>query len=476
MAVIGKKRAGGITYYAVFSWQGKRVWERSGSDRREAARLEARRRREVATGTYQPSPMSGATTVGQFAREWLDGRTNRTADKDRGRLEDYVLPKRWFAELPIVDVRPRHIIELIAELKKTIGVRTGAPLSPKSVANTYTALRTMFRDARIRELVAVDPCVVPRGTIRHRTVKKVGMYERGEAAALVRDERVEPNKRVLVALLVLTGMRTGEAAGRRWGDWLRDVKPLGALNVHSQFDDQPLKTGDEVGEQPRVVPVHPELERILDWWWREGWEIFAARKPTSRDFIVPMESDPDSPHTNSSAYRALRTACKRAEVTLRGVHSTRRTFISLARRGGARKDVVERITHNAKGDIVDIYTFWDWRPLCEAVLCVDLYSVASVDANVDAIANPARNPVEPRGIEATVSHAVSGKTGELSGTSPPGGAPKKPGIRSVGAEEAARQHQAALVGLALLRAQETAFDRLWAESLGIDLPAAGGER
>ncbi|MFC1643416.1 hypothetical protein ACFL5O_12175 [Myxococcota bacterium] len=36
---------------------------------------------------------------------------------------------------------------------------------------------------------------------------------------------------------------------------------------------------------------------------------------------------------------------------------------SLARRDGARQDVLERITHNAAGDIMDRYTAFDWEPL-----------------------------------------------------------------------------------------------------------------
>jgi hypothetical protein len=44
----------------------------------------------------------------------------------------------------------------------------------------------------------------------------------------------------------------------------------------------------------------------------------------------------------------------------------------LARRGGARKDVLERITHNASGDIIDRYTTFDWLPLCEAVSCLKI--------------------------------------------------------------------------------------------------------
>ena len=403
MSVETKKRKKGATHYAVFSWQGGRVWEKAGSERREAERLEKRRRAEVANGTYVPAAMSKATTVGQYLRAWLLTRENRTAKNDRSRMKYYVLPKEWFVEMPIADVRPRHVIQLIHELKKTIGHRTRKKLTPKTVANTYTALRTMFRDARIAELTSVDPCVIPKGLITHKTVSRRGPYELVEIRPLVRDERVEPNKRVWNALLFFTGLRTGEAAGRRFRDWKREARPLSALEVDTQFNDQMLKTEQQVaGEHARRVPVHPELEGILDWWWREGFAQFYRRRPKLDDFIVPLESDVLACHTNSSAYRVMRTSCKRTEVPLRGVHSSRRSFISHCRRAGCAKDVLERITHNASGDIIDIYTFWDWKPLCDVVLCLDL-DRPECRKSVDGLAQVRGTFVEPRGIEPLTS-------------------------------------------------------------------------
>ena len=72
----------------------------------------------------------------------------------------------------------------------------------------------------------------------------------------------------------------------------------------------------------------------------------------------------------------------------------REAFITLARRGGAPKDIVERITHNAKGDIVDEYTTWDWEPLCKAVLCFP-----EIDAEIDGINISREIIVEAPGIE-----------------------------------------------------------------------------
>ncbi len=51
----------------------------------------------------------------------------------------------------------------------------------------------------------------------------------------------------------------------------------------------------------------------------------------------------------------------------RRVHDLRRAMISLARADGARKDLLEAITHAQRGDIVDVYTEFPWAALCDEV-------------------------------------------------------------------------------------------------------------
>lgn len=58
-----------------------------------------------------------------------------------------------------------------------------------------------------------------------------------------------------------------------------------------------------------------------------------------------------------------------AEIANKGSHALRRFMISAARSGGARKDTLEAITHNARGTMIDVYTSWEWPALCEAVKC-----------------------------------------------------------------------------------------------------------
>lgn len=396
MAIVPRKRKKHTTFYAVFSdTTGKRVWERSGADRREAERLERRRLREVEAGTYRRGA-TPTTKFGVFLCEWAARRRNRNAEEDLRQIERYLIgpDREWLMTLPCEDVRVRHSIQLVEELKATVSAKTGKPLGEKYISNLYGLYSSACRAARIAELMPVDPCVLPRGLLRRKARKGTrSPYRAQEVARVVRMRSLEG---VFGALVLLSGMREGEACGRRWRDWDRESAPLGCLSVTTQYDDQPLKTDrSEDGEHARKVPVHPELAAALEWWWSEGFELWWCRKPTLDDFIVPRTAKGE-PHTRSSAYKFwTRHVLPTAQVTNLSLHSTRHTFITLARRGGARQELVEQVTHNAAGTIVDQYTHWDWQPLCEAVLCLRL----AVDASVDASAGTPEKQVEAPGIE-----------------------------------------------------------------------------
>jgi integrase len=317
------------------------------------------------------------------ATGYLESRDIRWRQEEAGYLRRYVLSRPWLARLPVADLKASHTRQLLAELKGTVSEATGKVLSPKTVANIYGAYRTMIHQARVDELVGTDPCVLPKGTLQRKSKRTRVPYEPEHVATLTADPRLPADRRVWNALAFYTGMREGEVCGRRWRDWDRTSRPLGCLTVATQYSDRPLKTERHQDDKPRRVPVHPALAEILDWWWAEGFEFFFARRPTLDDFIVPNRDG--GPHTRSSAYKAWRRSCAIVGVLNRSLHSTRHTFISIARRNGARKDVLERITHNAQGDIVDQYTHWDWAPLCEVILTF------RCDARCDASDSEAEN-------------------------------------------------------------------------------------
>jgi integrase len=223
----------------------------------------------------------------------------------------------------------------------------------------------LLEAARFEELITSNPASrLPRGTLPpNKKVTETPPYIRNEAESLVSDVRIPFDRRVLYALAALTGQRIGEVIGRRWRDYDPSVEPLGVLFVHSQYDDQPLKTGN-----PRQVPVHPVLAKILAEWKLDGFAKYYGHHPLPDDFIVPNKEG--GCRTYNQVDKAMRRDCDRIGVPLKGTHACRRFFITYARADGAREDVIERVTHNAKGTMVDQYTYFGWEVLCEAVLCL----------------------------------------------------------------------------------------------------------
>lgn len=357
--VVRKLRSGKSVYWLSFEHQGKAVWERVGTNKREAERLHDQRKAERKAGTYRVARVTAFVTVKDWFARYLDGRTNRAADGERQMMRAHVLTLEWFTAMRVTHVEPLDIERVVKE------IRASGKLGEKSIANAYAVIRGSFRRAVFEQVIPVSPCMLMPGTVKKGTGKRRHPYTRAEARQLMACAENPPGIRVFLHLAFYTGMREGEIVGRRWADWRRDGGPLTALVVDSQYDDLPLKGDDGVTERPRVVPVHPELEAILASWWDVGFELTHLRPPTIDDFIVPTSGLVC--HSRSSAYRAFRRALARAEVVNRSLHSTRHTFVSVSRSSGAREDAIERITHNAKGTTLDAYTALEWEVLCEAI-------------------------------------------------------------------------------------------------------------
>lgn len=370
MAVVPRKRKRGLVYYVATSWEGGQHWELVGKNKREAEQLDSQRKREVKDRSFRPGRVTDAASVETFALGWLKTRKNRAADNDRLLIERHVLAVRWFAELRMSDVRPRHVIKLIDAL------REAGKLAEKTIALALGLVRVMFRDAVIDETLSATPYVVPRDKLT-REGETREPYTIEEARALTSDAVAERD-RMWTLLAFYTGARCGEICGLRWSDWDLSPAPLSSLKVERQYDgeDGNAKTKTKRG---RVVPVHPRLAAELET-WRARWAVHFLRRPLPSDPIVPGPGA--EPMTKSSAYKGWRRACVAAGVTNRSVHSTRHTFITLTQRFGAPEKTVLRITHNPKGTIIDTYNHRDWSEFCSAVLCLPFdVSLDADDAN-----------------------------------------------------------------------------------------------
>ena len=296
---------------------------------------------------------AGPVTVERYAKRWLDERRAlglRVGKGDEARLRR-ALPV--LGPLRLDEVRPRHIRELV------LGLRKGGDLAPRTIRHVYGTLATMFRAAVSEDLIDSTPCVLPRGVLPKNVDKDPAwraqaIFSRDEIEQLVSDTRIPEDRRVLYGLKALAALRHGEAATLRWRQYDAEQQPLGAINLEK------TKTG-----VPRRVPVHPTLASILAEWRLAGWERMFGRPPGRDDLIAPSRTL--EPRNDSDAAHAFRDDLDALGLRRRRAHDLRRTFVSLALVDGARRDLLEVVTHGPRGDIISVYSTFPWPALCDEV-------------------------------------------------------------------------------------------------------------
>lgn len=398
---VGKK----TVHYACFRWQGRAIRERVDGDARAAERVERERKREVALGTYRgPEETTSAASLDAYAERWLARRTTRTVDDDRQRYRDHIAPH--LGRHALDSLRPKDVGALIETLRET-------GLKARTIRNVHSVLVSMLKSAVFEELVDRNVAAgLPRGVLPKTGTRTTPPGDRGDAAKLIGATGIDPDRRALYALLYLGGMRLGEACGRRWRDLDTAARPLWMLHVHDQYDGAPLKTARDESIQDRHVPVHPDLRGVLETWRRDGWAMVYGREPAPEDFIVPDRATL-GPRTKNAAIKALYRDCDRIGMERRGTHSGRRWFVTYARGDGARVDLLERVTHNAAGAMIDRYTYFGWADLCAEVAKL---RVRGVEPGPGDHANDHTSPetpifmVEAPGVEPDSGSANTGKT------------------------------------------------------------------
>lgn len=391
MAVVPRKRKTGLVYFVVNTWQKRQVSERVGTSKREAEIRDRAMKREIKAGEYLPPTERKSLTLGEYAEYWAKHRTNRSAEDERRHVRLYLMPRRWLVEKALDEVKARDVQKWVEELKDMRKADGTVRLSHKTISNSAAVLRRIYSQA-LRE----DRCVRQPVQLAPNTLNATGVerepYTAAEAVIMMRHHQIAWPIRVLNAMCLLAGLRCGEACGRRWRDLDDASAPLACLTVSDQYDGQPLKT-----DRPRNVPVHPELASILREWAEEGFELYVGRKPKPDDFIVPSMGirveRRGSCYTKHAYYAAFAKSLKLVDIRNRSLHSTRHTFITLARRGGARADVLERVTHNARRTMIDRYTHFDWAPLCEAVACLNLDAHPTVQRRSGSLGNSSASQI-----------------------------------------------------------------------------------
>lgn len=323
------------------------------------AEWEAKLKARTAVGLGVPR------TVGGWRKQWLEKRAAApSVDDDAARLKH----ARELDDVLLSEIRVSHVRALIQRLRRE------AKLAPRTIRHVYATLHKMFADASSDDLIQKNPCdlmakELPPKKDLDPTWRAKAVFTRAEAERLMSDDAIPTERRFLYSLLLLSGVRIGEAAALRWNA-LERAEPLDRLYVSTSFHRKTLREKGVKTDVPRQVPVHPTLARALAEWRLTGWAEYVGHKPRDEDLIIPTFRGTNlrDPVVHSNLLRDL----EKLGLRPRRTHDTRRTFISLCRADGARPDLLKCVTHGPPGDIMDLYTTTPWDTLCAEVAKLNL--------------------------------------------------------------------------------------------------------
>lgn len=340
----------------------------------------------VVARTDEPQPST--LTMIDAARRWIATLPEAQSIDDGRRIEAY-LSRAALGAIPLASVTSADLRAFVAWLLVQPSKR-GGTLAPRTVRNAFDVVRRMLSWASSEDVRLIDrsPCTdtpsnLPAIEDKHREFRANAIFSRAEALALVTDERIPEDRRVLYALLLLTGCRVGEIAALRWRHWNTDAEPLSRLLVANSIERETREEKSTKTGVARQVPVHPSLARILHAWKRSGWLALFGREPTSDDFVIPSR-DGDARSTRH-AHNKLQHDLQRLGFRPRRVHDFRRSLITFARDDGARSDVLKHVTHGtSRSAMMDVYSSLAWSTYCGEVsrLRFDLDGSGSVTGSV----------------------------------------------------------------------------------------------
>jgi integrase len=212
----------------------------------------------VRNGTIRPA---ARTTVGQAADALVAGMADGTVLGRKGKpykpssrrsyaqaIDTYLKPDR-LARMAVSDVRRADVQDFVDTLRAT-------GRAPSTIRNAIDPLRVIFRRARQRDEIAVDPT---KGVELPSTeTKRDRIASPAEGATLI--EALPAGDRALWATAMYAGLRRGELRALPWSSVDLDG---GVIRVEWGWDDHEGRIAVKSDAGRRRVPIVAGLRRLL---------------------------------------------------------------------------------------------------------------------------------------------------------------------------------------------------------------------
>ena len=345
-----------------------------------------------------PAPDS-SLTVGQWCRKWTLTQDYSSIAVESGYFR-YV-DRAPLGSIPLSEATREALAAFVDWLRAQPSKR-GGTLAARTVRSVWDVVRRALRDANeagLAPLPMLPRRKLPGITDKSREWRADAIFTVTEAEMMMADSRIPIDRRVLYSLLFFTGLRLGEALALRWCDFDASTLPLGRFQVHSSKEHRTGVRKSTKSGAVRQVPVHPVLAKVLESWRRssvvvelDGHEslVRIADLPAVTA-IVPKATISqtsagqydDSSRVGSSVHKRWTHDLAVLGLRHRRIHDTRRTFVSLARDGGADDGKLKWISHGGdKRSMIDLYSGLAWPTLCAQIMFLQI--AGSVTGSVTA--------------------------------------------------------------------------------------------
>jgi len=251
-------------------------------------------------------------TFGEWAPEWLAGlnKRPRTLDAHRYALDKHLLPR--FRRRKLADITTDDVARLVADMQ-----RDG--YAGWTITGTLSTLSGCLGRAARRKLIPANPVAglerAERPTVSNG--QKRVLAEKEIAAVL---DKATDGFRPLIALLIFSGLRIGEALALKWEAVDYDA---GFLHVTKQLTRGRELADLKTNSGQRDVVLIPQLAKVL----KTHYMASPRKQPEDFLFAAPDGRGRDQ----RSTARAVERTLKRAGLEGQGLssHNFRHTFASL---------------------------------------------------------------------------------------------------------------------------------------------------
>lgn len=253
----------------------------------------------------------------------------------------YVLPH--IGQVRLGKLTPAHVQNMVAKALATTTPR-GKPVSPRTVQLAFDVLRHALDTAVRWNLLARNPCDLAE---RPRAERPAVRALSAEEAARLLDAAANHRLDALFTLLLVTGLRLGEALGlTREAEDLEEGYLLVLHQLQRQDGAFKLVPPKSASGRRRVElpPLAAEALRLHQQRYREDRaRAEAAGLPWQDPLGLVFTSEVGTPLDPSNVRRALRAILHRAGLPKVTVHGLRHTFASLALEQGAHPRTVQEV-------------------------------------------------------------------------------------------------------------------------------------